>query len=229
MIPLTGYAVRELVLFTVVLWGAGAGLGLLLPHPWSWAAVLPGLFWLYVLWFFRDPHRLVPEGPDLLISPADGTVTDVTELPSPEYLDEPAVRVGIFLSVFDVHVNRSPCAGTVEYVQYKAGEFLDARSGDATHRNECNALGMICPQWGGLKILVRQIAGLIARRIVCAAGPGTGLLPGQRFGMIKFGSRTELIVPKRAGFESLVKPGDRVYGGSTIIGRIRGAASPAQG
>jgi phosphatidylserine decarboxylase len=220
MIPLTKYGVRELLLATLLLGGAGAAIGFLLPPPWTWAAVLPGLLWLYVLAFFRDPNRTIPQDPDVFVSPADGVVTDITELDNVEYLGGPALRVGIFLSVFDVHVNRSPCAGTVEYLQYKAGEFLDARSTDATHRNECQAIGLSCPQWGGLKVLIRQIAGLIARRIVCPLKAGDTLAAGERFGMIKFGSRTELIVPRQAGFVPAVKVGDGVWGGSSILGRL---------
>src|SRR4051812_45218576 len=104
MIPLTKYGVRELILATLLLGGAGAAAGFLLPPPWAFAAVLPGLLWLYVLAFFRDPNRTISQDPDVLVSPADGVVTDITELDAPESLAEPALRVGIFLSVFDVHV-----------------------------------------------------------------------------------------------------------------------------
>jgi phosphatidylserine decarboxylase len=216
---ITPYGLREVVVGTVLCAAAGWGLALL-PPPANWAAVLPGLFWLYLLVFFRDPPRTVPDDPLAVVSPADGVVTDITDLDAPEFIAEPSVRVGIFLSVIDVHVNRTPCAGRVEYLQYKAGEFLDARREDCTHRNESNALGLVCERWGNAKVLVRQIAGLIARRIVCAAKPGDVLSAGQRYGMIKFGSRTEVILPKRLAFAPSVKVGDRVKGGSTILGRV---------
>lgn len=227
MLPLTSYAWKELAVGTVVLLGAAAAAITLLPAPWTWSAALPLLIWAYLLVFFRDPPRTIPQGADLLVSPADGVVTDITDLDTAEFLEQPAVRVGIFLSVIDVHVNRCPCAAEVAYLAYRRGEFLDARSTDATHRNEANAMGLVCPQWGGLKILVRQIAGLIARRIVCAVAVGDRLEAGRRYGMIKFGSRTELIVPKSAGFTPAVKVGDRVKGGSTVLGRVSVPTQPA--
>jgi phosphatidylserine decarboxylase len=220
---LTKYGLREIILATLICGGGATAAFLLLPAGWNYGvAALPVVFWLYVLSFFRDPPRRIPGEPNIFVAPADGRITDITELDSAEFLDEPAVRVGIFLSVLDVHVNRAPCAGRVEYVQHKDGGYLDARHADATHRNEANAVGLVCPQWNNCKVLIRQIAGMIARRIVCALKPGDTVAAGQRFGMIKFGSRTELIVPRRLGFVPTVKVGDKVKGGRDVLGRLPG-------
>jgi phosphatidylserine decarboxylase len=219
---LTKYGLREILWATLICGGLSALLAFLVPADLAWVAAFPALPWLYVLSFFRDPPRRIPTEPNIFVAPADGRITDITELDTVEFLDEPALRVGIFLSVLNCHVNRSPCAGKVEYVQYKAGSFLDARSVDATHRNECNAVGLVCPQWNNTRILVRQIAGKIARRIVCALKPGDTVAAGQRYGMIKFGSRTELIVPRRLGFVPAVKVGDKVKGGRDVMGRLPG-------
>jgi len=135
-------------------------------------------------------------------------------------LDEPSVRVGIFLSVFDVHVNRTPCAGVVKATRYTPGEFLDARNPECARRNERNDIVIERPAAKD-RVVVRQISGAIARRIVCACRENDVLEKGQRVGMIKFGSRTELYVPSRSLAEVTVKVGDRVKGGETIVARTR--------
>ena len=186
------------------------------------AGVVAGLLLLFVIAFFRNPARQ-PQGHErCLISPADGVVSDITESDEPLYVGERCVRIGIFLSVFDVHVNRSPVVGTVRFAQYRPGKFLDARHPDVTHQNEANILGIeadaaVAPQ---LKLLVTQLSGLIARRIICTHGVGDRLARGELFGMIKFGSRTEVWIPLSRKAELKVALGQRVKCGETIIAEI---------
>jgi len=213
MIPLSRHGWKEMAVATLVLGGL-AWLACL----WWWPlAVLPTLVLGWVFSFFRDPERAVPEGADLLVSPADGTVTDVTEVADPPLLAEPAIRVGIFLSVFNVHVNRSPLAGRVTGLRYRPGRFLDARHPDATTQNEAQDVLL---EGAHYPVLVRQISGLIARRIVCPLREGQELGRGERFGLIKFGSRTELYVPARLRPEILVRPGQAVRGAATALVRV---------
>ena len=213
---LTAYGRREVAFFTLF-WGVGAVLAWQL-HPA--AAAVPILGLVFTLSFFRDPVRRPPPGDETLVAPADGRITDVSEMPAGGDLPEPSVRVGIFLSVFDVHVNRTPCAGVVKSTRYTKGEFLDARHPECARRNERNDILIERPASKD-RLLVRQISGAIARRIVCACRENDVLEKGQRLGMIKFGSRTELYVPSRSLAEVLVKVGDRVKGGETVIARTR--------
>jgi phosphatidylserine decarboxylase len=199
----------------------GAGLVYALPDPWCWASVVPFGFAGLVLWFFRDPERVIPQDPGVLVSPADGHVADIETVDEPSFIGGKAIRVGIFLSPLDVHVNRSPAKGVVRHREYRAGKFLAAYDRRAVEENESCALGIECEAPAGkppLKVLVRQVVGVAARRIVCPAEPGLALARGERFGMIKFGSRTELWVPESAGFRCRVAIGQFVRGGSTILG-----------
>jgi phosphatidylserine decarboxylase len=164
-------------------------------------AAVPILALLFTLSFFRDPVRRSPPGENTLVAPADGRITDVSEVASEGDLSEPSVRVGIFLSVFDVHVNRTPCAGVVKATRYTKGEFLDARHPECGKRNERNDILIERPAAKD-RVLVRQISGAIARRIVCACRENDVLEKGQKVGMIKFGSRTELYVPSRSACRS---------------------------
>jgi phosphatidylserine decarboxylase len=172
------------------------------------------LLTLFVTYFFRDPDRAVPSDPHIIVSAADGTVVSIEEMEEPDFHLGPMVRIAVFLSVFDVHVNRSPVAATVKSTIYRKGRFLDARHLDASTLNECRAWWLESDRG---PIAVRQIAGLIARRIVAWAEEGSSLERGGRFGMIRFGSRTEVFVP--LGSAILVKPGDRVAGAATPIAR----------
>jgi phosphatidylserine decarboxylase len=165
--------------------------------------------------FFRDPNRPVPAGPNLVVAPADGRVRDIVELDETEILKTKTRRVGIFLSIFDVHTNRAPIDGRIVYRQHHAGLCLDARDPDCSEKNE--AMTWAFENSRGA-IVVRQLTGAIARRIVAWANVGDELKKGQRFGMIRFGSRTELYLPLDA--EVLVKTGDHVSGGSTVIARL---------
>src|SRR6266516_2183102 len=177
------------------------------------------LFFLLLLFctlaFFRDPERTAPSDPNLVVAAADGTVMDIAELDETEVLKTRTRRVGIFLSIFDVHTNRAPIDGRVVYRQHRAGLCLDARRADCSEKNESMTWAFENPC---VTIVVRQITGAIARRIVAWAQIGDELKKGERFGMIRFGSRTELYLPLNA--EVVVKVGDHVLGGSTIIARL---------
>jgi phosphatidylserine decarboxylase len=176
--------------------------------------------WLFVLSFFRDPERTIPSDADALVSPADGVVTHVGETNDPDFPGGRAFTISIFLSVFNVHVNRLPRTGRVAALRYYPGEFLDARAADCAVRNEQFWIDLTDAQTGGL-VRVKQIAGAIARRIVCWLKPHEDVEAGERLGMIKFGSRTEVSVPAELVQEALVKVGDTVYGGCTILLRMK--------
>lgn len=180
-----------------------------------WLSLLFALLFLFTVAFFRDPERTVPADPNLLVAAADGTVMDIMESDENEVLKTKTRRVGIFLSIFDVHTNRAPIDGMVIYRQHQEGLYLDARRPDCSEKNESMTWAFENPR---VTIVVRQITGAIARRIVAWAQIGDELKKGERFGMIRFGSRTELYVPLNA--ELLVKVGDHVSGGSTIIARL---------
>jgi phosphatidylserine decarboxylase len=181
----------------------------------AWALLFFLLLFLCTAAFFRDPERAVPTDENLIVAAADGMVIDIVELDENEVLKTKAWRVGIFLSIFDVHTNRAPIDGRVIYRQHRPGLFLDARRPDCSEKNESMTWGFENPR---VTILVRQITGAIARRIVAWAQVGDQLKKGDRFGMIRFGSRTELYLPLNA--ELLVKVGDHVFGGSTIVARL---------
>jgi len=176
--------------------------------------LLTGLLFLFVCYFFRDPKRIVPADEAIIVSAADGLVVGVDEVEEPDFHLGPMIRIAVFLSVFDVHINRSPVACVVKSTVYKAGKFLDVRHPDSSARNECRSWWLETPQG---PVAVRQIAGLIARRIVAWSGEGSALARGQHLGMIRFGSRTEVFLPIQCAV--LVKPGDRVAGASTPIAR----------
>ena len=202
-------ALREARPFLI---GAAALLGACLWLAWWIPAAFSFLLLVGLLLFFRDPERTPPSDPLALVSPADGKVICVDEAEDPCFGQGKFRRVGIFLSVLDVHVNRSPYAGTFEKTHYSAGEFLDARHMEVDLRNE-NQTWWLKTSRG--TVLVRQIAGLIARRIVGWKKPGDSVQTGERFGMIRFGSRTDLYFP--ASCTPKVQPGQRVVGGETVI------------
>jgi len=202
-------ALREARPFLI---GAAALLGACLWLAWWIPAAFSFLLLVGLLLFFRDPERTPPSDPLALVSPADGKVICVDEAEDPCFGQGKFRRVGIFLSVLDVHVNRSPYAGTFEKTHYSAGEFLDARHMEVDLRNE-NQTWWLKTSRG--TVLVRQIAGLIARRIVGWKKPGDPVQTGERFGMIRFGSRTDLYFP--ASCTPKVQPGQRVVGGETVI------------
>lgn len=198
-------------IFGVVL-ALTALLGLL--NPWL---IIPGLLCIfYIFVFFRDPDRVAPADPRAVVAAADGVVADIVEIAEPEITKTTMQRVGVFLSVFNVHTNRAPLAGTVIYSERRVGKMLDARHPDATTLNECWTWGL---QNDCTTLVIRQITGAIARRIVAWSKVGDTLAKGERFGMIRFGSRTEVYLPLDATLT--VKIGDRVKGGETVIAQLK--------
>ncbi len=195
---------------------AAAALGWAAAGPWAGAPLVA--LAAFVLNFFRNPARSVPEEPGVVVSPADGVVCEVADEPSPRLLDTPARRISIFMNVFDVHVNRAPIDGAVREVVYNPGKFLAGNVPKASLENEQNALVLESP--GGRRVVLVQIAGLIARRIVNYARPGDRLARGQRFGLIRFGSRVDVYLPPDA--EVRVRLGQRVVGGETVLARLTG-------
>lgn len=199
------------------------GLFLIPAGPFRWLAIPFVIFGIgFTLAFFRNPKRTAQGGARSMIAPADGVVADITEVDEPHFVGERCVRIGIFLSVFDVHVNRSPCPATIGYAEYRPGKFLDARHPDVSTANEANVLGLIADDSvkPGLKMMLSQLSGLIARRIICTYTVGEHLDRGELYGMIKFGSRTELWLPLSANAAVTVKVGDRVRCGETVIAEI---------
>jgi phosphatidylserine decarboxylase len=192
-----------LFLVALLLWRVTGSAGL---------AFVPVVLACFFLWFFRDPNRSIPSGPGQIVSPADGKVTEA------EWIETPfgtRLKLSIFLNVFDVHVNRSPSEGVVTQVTYKRGLFLNAMRVDSALLNEQNLIVIDC---GEYEIAVKQIAGLLARRIVCSVKVGDRVKRGSRIGLIKFGSRVDILMPSEANLR--VKKGDRVKGGSTILAAL---------
>ena len=178
---------------------------------------LAGLVWTFaVIGFFRDPDRAIPMGDELIVSPADGKVIVVSPGSRNPFTNGEAQKISIFMSVFNVHVNRIPISGRVSKVSYHPGKFIPADREDASMKNEHNAVFLETEN--GIKICVVQIAGLIARRIICYTRPGDRLQKGQRFGLICFGSRLDVYLPAEAQLD--VKIGDRVSAGTSILGRF---------
>lgn len=179
---------------------------------WGWT-FLPILLALFFLWFFRDPRRVIPQGHGLIVSPADGKVTEVLRVATP---DGEFLRLSIFLSVFNVHVNRSPVTGILRDVVYKKGMYLNAMNPASAEKNEQSKAVVEADE--GYTVVFTLIAGLLARRIVFHPNPGDRLERGERVGLIKFGSRADVLVPGNA--ELLVKKGDRVKGGSSVLAKM---------
>ena len=183
---------------------------------WFWAAGFFGGLLLFVTWFFRDPERVIPEDPNAIVSPGDGRIVEIVPEKDPLLEKDGYTRISVFLNVFNVHVNRVPIAGKIQAYRYNKGKFLNASSHKASMDNEQSAILL---NNGHVTILVKQIAGLIARRIVCWAKEGDEFQRGQRYGLIRFGSRMDVFVPE--GTEIKVAIGDVVSGGSSIIGYLK--------
>ena len=197
--------------WTLVLLGAWVARG----SAWLW--VPEGLLLLLAVWllvFFRDPPRTGPRGDGYVIAPADGRIVDIAAVDEPMYLHARATRISIFMSVFDVHVNRYPASGTIELVRYNKGAFLHAASDKASLDNEQASVGL---RTAPGPLLVRQIAGLIARRIVTDGRPGESAAQGARMGMIRFGSRVDVFLASAAPHAVRVAVGDRVHAGATVL------------
>jgi phosphatidylserine decarboxylase len=196
------YGLGLLVAAGVVVW--------LISWPW---AIIPLLLAAFFLWFFRDPERLIPGVSGLVVSPADGVVTETIRL---ETSQGPRQRISIFLSVFDVHVNRSPITGTISSVRYQKGKYLNAMNPASAEQNEQNIVTVRGEN--GVEVTFKQIAGLLARRIVFVPQEGSRVQRGERVGLIKFGSRVDVVLPAEAVLQ--VKPGVRVRGGASILATL---------
>jgi phosphatidylserine decarboxylase len=216
-LPFAEWGWRELNLYGWPLLATVIGM-LLIGGLWKWLAIVPAALLVLLISFFRDPPRRVPTLADAIVSPADGTIVEVTRLDHYNYLDGPAVRIGIFLSIFNVHINRAPFAGTVVELHYQPGEFLNALRPESAERNESMWIGFAVSDFPQVRFAVRQISGAIARRIVCPLEQGQTVARGEKFGMIKLGSRTELILPADA-VEILAWHGDKVRAGADVIAR----------
>ena len=219
-IPLTKYGLPQVVIFPAVIIAIMVVCTFLPLHICviSNIELILAIVLVWGLAFFRDPKRAIPDDTRLLLAPADGTVTDIEAIEN-EFIGGKAMRIGIFLSVFNVHINRAPCRGRVEKITYKEGKFKDARSAECSKVNESNDLALIRADSPQDRLVIRQISGAIARRIVCAVKAGDQLQAGEKFGMIKFGSRTELFLPANEEVECLVKKGDKVKAGITPLVR----------
>jgi len=202
--------VRDGYFYGIFLIAAGVLLGWLTRPAW---AILPILLAVFFLWFFRDPERTIPTEPGAVVSPGDGKVTDVCTLADG---DRKQLRVSIFLSVFDVHVNRSPIAGILREARYQRGKFFNAMSPTSAEQNEQN---IVTVEGDGQKVVFKQIAGLLARRIVFYPKIGDRLERGQRVGLIKFGSRVDVLLDASARIS--VKVGDRVKGGASVLAYLQ--------
>jgi phosphatidylserine decarboxylase len=194
------YGLVFLVLAVVILWLTGS----------LWLAVVPVALAAFFLWFFRDPERIIPTEPGLIVSPGDGKVTETAAINTP---DGPRKRISIFLSVFNVHVNRAPIAGVLTSVRYQKGQYLNAMNPASAEQNEQNVATVRGED--GIEVTFKQIAGLLARRIVFNCREGETVERGQRVGLIKFGSRVNVILPAEA--EVRVKVGQSVEGGSSVL------------
>jgi phosphatidylserine decarboxylase len=224
MMTLAQYGKRE--------WGGGGiaalvliGTGIFIHGPSGWVLVaVTTLLWLALAAFFRVPTRSIPQAPELILAPADGVVKSIDEVADHGiecFKDQSLLRIGIFLSVLDVHVNRAPCDLTVHYRRYKEGHFHDARDPRCAKENESLVIAGMAQTAGKIfPMAIRQISGAIARRIVCDPEPGTELTKGEIYGMIKFGSRTELYLSTEDGIIPSVQIGDKVRSGTTIMARI---------
>jgi phosphatidylserine decarboxylase len=199
------YGLSLLAVAMLLAWATGS---------WAWT-VAPVLLAAFFLWFFRDPQRTVPDGEGLIVSPGDGLVTETAAIATHE---GPRQRISIFLSVFDVHVNRSPIGGVLTQVRYRKGEYPNAMNPASADRNEQNAVTVRGPggrDGQGFEVTFKQIAGLLARRIVFNFSEGDAVKRGQRVGLIKFGSRVDVLLPAEAALR--VKVGQRVKGGSSVL------------
>jgi phosphatidylserine decarboxylase len=195
-----------------------------LAEEYWYLALLPAACLCLIVYFFRDPLRSVPGGPGLVVAPADGRVVEITRLEDDEFIGGPAVRIGIFLSIFNVHLNRAPTASRVIALRYFPGRFLNALNPESATKNENTWIGLEEESPPHRRLVVRQISGAIARRIVCDLRPGETLARGQKIGMIKLGSRTELILAQSEDLSIEVRLGDRILAGTTVMAKY---AAPA--
>jgi len=225
-IPLTKYGLPEVAVYPAAIAILMAAVAFFGPALLPRAAVVAaeGILTLVLIWalmFFRDPQRRIVADDAILLAPADGRVADIETVDEGDFIGGRGLRIGIFLSIFNTHINRAPCDVKVEKITYRPGKHLNAMNRRAGQVNESNNLALVRTSSPQDRLLVRQISGAIARRIVCAAREGQQLASGERFGMIKFGSRTELYLPVSEQIECLVQVGDKVKAGLTPLAKYR--------
>jgi phosphatidylserine decarboxylase len=223
-VSLTKYGLPQVVVLpAIVIAGMVVLILVFLGSLPGWAIVLLesvlAVLLVWLLAFFRDPYRAVPLDRNILLAPADGKITDVDVVDEDGFIGGPALRIGIFLNIFDVHINRAPCNAKVEKITHREGRYKNAMSSQSGRVNESNDLWLIRTDSPEDRLIVRQISGAIARRIVCSASEGQSLTGGEKFGMIKFGSRTELYIPLREDALCVVKAGDKVKAGVSVLVR----------
>ncbi len=227
-LPFARVGLAELMVFSAITFLPAMGLTalLILAEPeiglplqvagWLTVATL-AVVGILIVWFFRNPPRRIPVEPGLVVSPADGTIVEIDDLDYDEFIGGPVVRIGIFLSIFSVHINRAPVAGRVIGLRYQPGKYLNALRAASARENEQLAVRMQETTAPYRRYIVRQITGAIARRIVCWLKPGDELARGETFGMIKLGSRTELVLPREVGLAVQARLGDKVRAGATVL------------
>lgn len=218
-IPITKYGLPQVVIFPglTVLVMVIFAFAMPADAPLFVAEAVLAIVLIWMLSFFRDPSRKVPAGDNLILAPADGKISDIEVVDEASFIGGKATRIGIFLSIFNVHINRTPCAVKIEKITYRKGRFINAMNPESGKVNESNDIAMTRLAKPDEKILVRQISGAIARRIVCDAQGGQEFTGGCVFGMIKFGSRTELYLPAESSAKIIVKKGDKVKAGLSIL------------
>ncbi|MGE3317188.1 MAG: phosphatidylserine decarboxylase family protein [Planctomycetaceae bacterium] len=225
-IPFAREGLAELIVFSILTFGGaavfaaiarsmpGGQIGMIIAWLAATALTVIGIL---IVWFFRNPKRPIPTEPGLVVSPADGKVVLIEEIEYDEFIGGPAVLIGIFLSIFNVHINRSPSAGRVIGLRYKPGKYLNALRPESARENEQLAVRMECEENPNRRMIIRQITGAIARRIVCRLKPGDSMQRGDIFGMIKLGSRTELVIPREPGLAIHTKVGEKVKAGASVL------------
>lgn len=231
-LPFARSGLAELLVFSLMTFGVALVLiaWLIQEEPHGWRGIV---LWTFtdsllvigalIVWFFRNPRRKIPTEPGLVVSPADGKVVLIEEIPHDEFLGGPAVQIGIFLSIFNVHINRAPMASRVVGLGYHRGKFLNALRPESARENEKMVIRLQQTEVPHRRMIVRQITGAIARRIVCWLRPGEKLTCGEQVGMIKLGSRTELVIPKEAGLVITAQLGQSVKAGSSVLARYERA------
>lgn len=225
-LPFAREGLAELIVFSLVTFG-GAALIAWVARAFAPGGLLEMLAWLaatalavigiLIVWFFRNPRRQIPGDANFVVSPADGKIVAIDEIEHDEFIGGPALMIGIFLSIFNVHINRAPAAGRVIGLKYRPGKYLNALRPESARENEQLAVRMECAERPGRRMVVRQITGAIARRIVCRLKPGDQLARGEIFGMIKLGSRTELVIPREPGLVVKTRIGEKVHAGSSVL------------
>ncbi len=218
-IPLTKYGWPQVVIFPVVVLAVMAVFLLIGISGWAVVSIelILAVVLVWILMFFRDPYRRCPSDKSLLLAPADGKVTDIETVKEDYFIGADAIRIGIFMSIFDAHINRAVCNVKVENITYKKGTHKNAKNPYSGRVNESNELALVRIDNPKDRLIVRQISGAIARRIVCHVSQGQELTGGEKFGMVKFGSRAELYVPASQNVKCLVKIGEKVKAGLTPL------------